>query len=159
MKKLKCILALLGTMSIFACSGDDNNNGLLGPDDKVLVKMKINGQLWESRKDVGAASINSSGQLYIAANHTDGSALLVTVNGTTGTGNYDLGAPSNVFQYNGIFNIGSTISGTSGMINIAEVKDLPGANSARGTFYGTAKNPMNDSTIVITEGEFWGRGF
>jgi hypothetical protein len=84
---------------------------------------------------------------------------LITVNGITGTGNYDLAAPSNVFQYNGTFNINSTVSGTSGSINIAEIKEQPAADPARGTFFGTAKNPLNDSILVITEGEFWGRGF
>lgn len=160
MKKIKILAATITLTMFFGCSDEgDNGNGILGPDDKVLVRMKINGQLWESRKDEGTASVTSGGQLYIGAEHENGSALLVTVNGVTAPGNFNLTTPSNVFQYNGFFNIGSTITGTSGVLNVNELKDLPSVKSARGTFSGTAINPLNDSTIVITEGEFWGRGF
>jgi hypothetical protein len=160
MKKIQILVGIVLTGFLFSCSKEDKNgNGILGPDDKVLVRMNINGQLWESRKNVGTASVTSGGQLYISAEHENGSALLVTVNGVTAPGNFSLTAPSNVFQYNGSFNIGSTVTGTSGNLNVDELKDMPSVKSARGTFSGTAKNPLNDSTIVITEGEFWGSGF
>lgn len=160
MKKTYPLIAAVFCASLVSCSkNDDNNNGVLGPDDKVLVKMKINGIAWESRKDNGGALVNSNGQLVIAAVHNDGSGILITVNGITGTGNYNLTAPNNALQFNGAFNINSNISGTSGNLTISEIKDEPNADPARGTFYGTAKNPLNDSVLVITEGEFWGEGF
>jgi hypothetical protein len=64
MKKIKLLSVILFCSPLLACSNDDdNNNGILGPDDKVLVKLKINGVAWESRKDEGSAAVNSGGQL------------------------------------------------------------------------------------------------
>lgn len=159
------LIALALVFTATSCSKDDDG-GDGGNAAAGTVKAKVAGANYSSNPQLSMASRTTVGgttTVTVQGNDNSGKAIVLVMNGITGTGSYDIGGGANIsisasyIEVN-ISNPADTKtwqapfdSTVAGEVSISEFSDT----KIQGTFNFTGKNVNGDnSTKAITEGSF-----
>lgn len=158
--KINTILSLTLSLVVLLFSGCNKSDENPQSDGEKVLKMKINGELWEATKNVtaSAAFINDSGDGIIISGRTENGAFFQITTGReiTGTGTYNVpGTKGGGLQFDN--GEGKTYVEKSLTVTITKIHEVGNSKYVEGAFVGTAENVIDETDVItITEGVFDG---